>query len=140
MVECFCEYLPSKKSRSNLIIVLYIVYWKKHKGGPSCFIHPFFLFKDKVRLTATRARFHDSSDLRLLEKRYKLRFKHLHEFLDLAYIGQAIKNFPELDRLFARIGVDVEAALLASESLDLEKLNPPGSFEVQLQLSDIQFT
>lgn len=69
-----------------------------------------------------------------------MRFKHLHEFLDLAYIGQAIKNFPELDRLFARIGVDVEAALLASESLDLEKLNPPGSFEVQLQLSDIQFT
>lgn len=118
----------------------YLVYGEKHKGGPSFFLHPFFLFKDKVRLTATRARFHDSSDLRLLEKRYNLRFEHLHGFLDLAYTGQAIKNFPELDRLFARIGVDVDAALLASGSLDLEKVNPPGPFEVQLQLSDIRFT
>jgi hypothetical protein len=85
-------------------------------------------------LVATRGRFHDSSDLRYLEENYNHKLKTLHSHLDLGYVGHAIKKFVELDRLFERIGINSEAALLASENLDLERVNPPGPFDVQLQL------
>lgn len=60
-------------------------------------------------------------------------------FLGLRYIGHAIKNFPELDRLFAGIGIDVEAALLASKSLDSGKVNPPALSMSTFQLLYIRF-
>lgn len=95
---------------------------------------PIYLFKDKVRLAATRDISKDSADFRQLEAHHGDSLRTQIECLDIACIGHAIKRYPELDRLFEQLGVDVEEALLASDNLDLASILPPNPAEVRRHL------
>lgn len=75
--------------------------------GTSYFLSTFYLFKGKLRVAATRAKYHDVADLRLLEGKYREEIKSLSRGLSLNYVGLTIKRYPELERLFERLGLDV---------------------------------
>ena len=107
------------------------VYGHTRKEGVTWILDPFFLFRDKIRLSATRNKFVDSHDLRILEEEYGLIFKKRVKALDPAYVGRSIKNSPDLERMYEGIGVDIEHALEASKSLKLEQIFPPPPAEVQ---------
>lgn len=99
--------------------------------GMACFLEPFYLFKGKLRAAATRAKFHDSADLRMLVGKYYTALKPRAHELDLGYVGLSLKRYPELQRLFEQIGVDTEKAKLVANDLDLDKLPAPAPGDVQ---------
>ncbi|PMB68309.1 hypothetical protein BM221_006486 [Beauveria bassiana] len=99
--------------------------------GTSDFLPTFYLFKGKLRAAATRAKYHDTADLRLLEGTYGDEIKSLCKGLNLNYVGLAIKRYPELERLFERLGVDVPKAKEVTKDADLGNLPPPAPGDVQ---------
>lgn len=99
--------------------------------GSSFFLDPFYLFKGKLRAAATRGKFHDSADLRMLGGKYKADIESRAHELNVQYLGLALKRYPELERLFQQLGIDVEQAKHATKDLDLNKLPPPTSGDVQ---------
>lgn len=99
--------------------------------GTACLLDPFYLFKGKLRAAAAREKFHDSADLRTLADRYFDVLKSRAHELDLEYVGLSLKRYPELWRLFERLGVNVERAQRETNSLDLEILPTPALGDVQ---------
>jgi hypothetical protein len=97
--------------------------------GTSRFLDPFYLFKGKLRAAATRAKFHDSADLRMLASKYEDTIKPRVGQLKLEYVGLALKRYIELGILFEQLGVDVEAAKEAVK--DIDELPPPALGDVQ---------
>ncbi|KAJ4179365.1 hypothetical protein NW759_017300 [Fusarium solani] len=87
--------------------------------GSSFFLDPFYPFKGKLRAAATRGKFHDSADLRMLGGKYKSVIESRAQELNVQYIGLALKRYPELERLFQQLGIDVEQAKHATKDLDL---------------------
>jgi hypothetical protein len=51
--------------------------------------------------------------------------------LNLGFVGLAIKRYTELELLFDRIGVDINAAKYAARNLDPNHLPPPAQGGVQ---------
>jgi hypothetical protein len=99
--------------------------------GTSSFLDPFHLFKGKLRAAATRAKFHDSADLRWLEARYGQAIQARRQELNLQYVGLALKRYPELGLLLNRIGIDINVARNAAINLDPNNLPRPAPGDVQ---------
>jgi hypothetical protein len=97
----------------------------------SAYLDPFHIFKGKLRAAATRGKFHDSTDLRWLEAHMSTNIVPRIQELDLTLIGLAIKRYPELELMFARMGVNIQSAKAAAQSLDPNSLGAP-------QLGDVQ--
>ncbi|OBT83683.1 hypothetical protein VE02_07583 [Pseudogymnoascus sp. 03VT05] len=97
-------------------------------------LDPVYIFKGKLSAAAKRGKFHDSADLRWLEERFNARLQQGREEFNLDYVGLAIKRYPELEMLFIRINVDVNAAKLRVAPLALNKLPPPARGDVQMGL------
>lgn len=97
--------------------------------GSSRFLNPFYIFKGKLRAAATRAKFHDSADLRMLAGKYENIIKPRVGQLNLVYVGLALKRYVELGILFEKLGIDVKAAKEAVKNIG--QLPPPGPGDVQ---------
>ncbi|KAG4430178.1 hypothetical protein IFR05_014337 [Cadophora sp. M221] len=94
------------------------------------FLDPVYLFKGKLRATATRAKFHDSADLRWLEGHFGQAIRARRDELNPQYVGLAMKRHPELEPLFIRLGIDVAAAKNAAFNLDPNNLPRPAPGDV----------
>ncbi|KAL4799217.1 hypothetical protein BDV19DRAFT_385468 [Aspergillus venezuelensis] len=107
----------------------------KHLGaGQSSFLDPFILFRGKLRAAATRSKFHDSADLRWLADRFGPAIQVRTTELNPQYIGLSLKRYPELELLFSRLGVDVDAAKHSARDLSPTRLPPPVPGNVQRDL------
>lgn len=102
--------------------------------GQSTFVEPFALFKGKLCAAATREKFHDSADLRVLMTRHGDQIRTRIGELNLKYVGLAIKRYSILERMFSDIGVDVERAKQLAGKLDSEESYPRGPGQVQYAL------
>lgn len=100
-------------------------------AGIIAHLDPVYIFKGKVRAAATRAKFHDSADLRWLERTSNAVLQQRKGELSLEYVGLAMKRYPELELVFTRIGVDIDAARAAAATLDPNDLPPPQRDDVQ---------
>ena len=100
-------------------------------AGNIAYLGPVYLFKGKLHAAATRAKFHDSADLRWLELSFKSELgRRIGEF-NLQDVGLALKRYPELEYTFTRLGLDVAAAREMTAVVNLNSLPPPGQGEVQ---------
>ena len=79
---------------------------------------------------ATRQKYHDAADLRWLKSKYRNILRERCDEIDIGYVGLALKQPPELEACFQRIGVDVETAKKRTASVDLSKLAPQAKGEV----------
>ena len=100
-------------------------------NGRSSFLDPVDIFKKKLCAAATRDKFQDSADLQWLETRYGAQIQERRRELKLDYVGLAMKRYPELINLFARIGVDLNGARYAARNLDPNKIPAPAPGDVQ---------
>lgn len=101
-------------------------------NGTAPFLDPVYLFKGKLRAAATRAKFHDSADLRWLEGRFRPTIQSRRAELNPECIGLAMKRYVELEPLFIRLGIDVTVAKNAASNLDPTNLPRPALGDVQL--------
>ncbi|KAH7119386.1 ser/Thr protein phosphatase [Dactylonectria estremocensis] len=132
LVEIFCEQFPGAQySMMDVPRTAIPIQGLSLGQGSSFFLDPFYLFKGKLRAAATRGKFHDSADLRMLGGKYKADIESRAHELNVQYLGLALKRYPELERLFQQLGIDVEQAKHATKDLDLNKLPPPTSGDVQ---------
>lgn len=99
--------------------------------GVSSFLDPFYLFRGKLLAAATRSKFHDSADLRMLGGAYEQQIKERARELNPEYVGLSIKRYPELERLLVKLGVDVNSAKEVTKDMDIAKLPPPQPGDVQ---------
>lgn len=106
-----------------------------HLGtGVSTFADPVALFKGKLCAAATRNKFHDSADLRMLLTRFEGRIKPKIGELNLKYVGLAIKRYTILETIFKNLGVDVKRAKQLAGSPDAEQAYPRGAGQIQSAL------
>ncbi|KAF2759375.1 hypothetical protein EJ05DRAFT_344195 [Pseudovirgaria hyperparasitica] len=132
LVEIFCEQFPGARySMRNAEVRPITINGEGLGQGSSNFFDPVYIFKGKLRAAALRKKFHDSADLRWIEGRYSAQIHERRSELSMLYIGIALKRYPELDLLFTRLGVDVEACKKAANEVDLEKLPAPAPGDVQ---------
>ncbi|OAR00236.1 hypothetical protein LLEC1_06453 [Akanthomyces lecanii] len=115
LVEIFCEQFPGAEHSMQGVALKSMAI---HGAG-------------KLRAAATRAKYHDAADLRLLGDKYGDEIKSLSQGLGLNYVGLAIKRYPELERLFERLGVDVLQAKEVTKNMDLGSLPRPAPGDVQ---------
>lgn len=132
LVEIFCENFPGARHSMGSIHTNAVPISGQALGDGTCsFLDPFHLFKGKLRAAATRAKFHDSADLRWLETRYSQAIQASRQELNLQYVGLALKRYPELELLFTRIGIDINVAKNAAINLDPNNLPRPAPGDVQ---------
>ncbi|RSL84853.1 hypothetical protein CDV31_016650 [Fusarium ambrosium] len=132
LVEIFCEQFPGAQySMMGISRSVIPIEGPSLGQGSSSFLDPFYLFKGKLRAAATRGKFHDSADLRMLGGKYKSAIESRSQELNVQYVGLALKRYPELERLFQQLGIDVEQAKFATKDLDLSSLPPPTAGDVQ---------
>lgn len=99
--------------------------------GYTAHLNPAYVFKGKLRAAATRAKFHDSADLRWLEGHFSTLLQQQRGDFSLEYAGLAMKRYPELELCLIRIGIDIEAAKNIAHSMNLAQLPPPQRGDVQ---------
>ena len=99
--------------------------------GDVVILDPIYLFKGTLRAAAQRSQFRHSADLRWLESRFSQQIRARSHELNLEFIGAAIKRHAELELLFNRIGVDVNAAKYAARNLDVNYLQPLAQGSIQ---------
>ncbi|KAM4054324.1 ser/Thr protein phosphatase [Hirsutella rhossiliensis] len=132
LVEIFCEKFPgSRYMMGNVPRRALVIEGLSLGRDLSYFLDPFYLFKGKLRAAATRAKFHDPADLRMLAGKYENVIKPRAHELDHGYAGLALKRYVELERLFDRLGVDVQRAKDVVKNCDLDKLPAPTLGDVQ---------
>ncbi|KAJ5951081.1 uncharacterized protein N7479_009494 [Penicillium vulpinum] len=138
--NCFSRYhstydvnyvLGSRHTMRGIQATVRTVNGQRLGSGLSCFLDPFYLFKGKLRAAATRAKFHDSADLRWLEGRHSTAIQARKTELSLQYIGLAMKRYPELEMLFRSLDVDLAGAQNLTRHLELSKLPAPAPGDVQ---------
>lgn len=95
---------------------------------------PFLIFKGKIFAAARRAKFHDSADLRWLENNTSDQIQAQAHQLPLEEVGLAIKRYSILERVFLRLGVNVEAAKARTATMDLKELPSYQKGDVQTSL------
>jgi len=95
-----------------------------HIAGPISLLDPVYVFKGKLSAAAARNKFHDSADLRWLEKNFSGKLRARKNELNFLDVIPAIKRYPELEMAFNRIGIDIDAAKGASDAVDLDRLPP----------------
>ncbi|GAO17227.1 uncharacterized protein UV8b_05489 [Ustilaginoidea virens] len=97
LVEIFCENFPgSQYSMAHVPRNVISIGGATLGQGEACFLEPFYLFKGKLRACATRFKFHDAADLRMLAGKYQASLKPRAHELNLEYVGLAMKRYPEL--------------------------------------------
>ncbi|KAG6039843.1 hypothetical protein E4U41_002021 [Claviceps citrina] len=132
LVEIFCDQFPGSRFSLNNVPCSAITIKGSSLGqGDACFLEPFYLFKGKLCAAASRDKFHDSADLRVLANNYHAALKPRAHELNPVYIGLCLRRYPELHRLFERLGVDVEKAKQAAEGINPDPLATPAPGEVQ---------
>lgn len=95
------------------------------KGDHSIYLlDPFYIFKGKLRIVATRQKYYDATDLRQLESKYRNILLERYSEINIGYIGLTLKKSLELEACFQRIGVNIEAVKKRVASVDLSKLPP----------------
>ena len=99
--------------------------------GSTALLDSQYLFKGKLRAAATRAKFHDSADVRWLGGREQARLQQARCEFSLLYVGLALKQYPELESCFTRIGLDVNAAKVSASAHELNQLPPPQPGDAQ---------
>lgn len=92
------------------------------------------IFKGKIFAAARRAKFHDSADLRWLENNTSTEIQDKAYDLPLEEVGLAMKRYSILERVFLRLGVNVEAAKARTAALDLKELPSYQKGDVQASL------
>lgn len=97
-------------------------------------LSPFLIFKGKVFAAARRAKFLDSADLRWLENNAGPVIQQEAHHLPLEEVGLAMKRYSILDRVFLRLGINVEAARARTAALDLKELPSYQKGDVQASL------
>lgn len=95
---------------------------------------PSLIFKGKIFAAARRAKFHDSADLRWLENNRGPEIQQNAYDLPLEEVGLAMKRYSILERVFLRLGVNVEAAKARTVSMDLKELPAYQKGDVQASL------
>lgn len=126
LVEIFCEQFPGyRHTMQDLHMNEVAITGQALGNGRSSFLDPVDIFKEKLCATATRDKFQDSADLQWLETRYGAQIQERRRELKLDYVGLAMKRYPELINLFARIGVDLNGARYAARNLDPNKIPAP---------------
>ena len=100
-------------------------------SGQISHLDPVDIFKGKLRASATRAKFHDSADIRWLEQKFLSQLMARTSEFNLEYVGLALKRYPELELSLARIGIDIPAAKDRIASVDLKSLPPQQPGDVQ---------
>ncbi|KAI4151994.1 MAG: hypothetical protein LQ340_003158 [Diploschistes diacapsis] len=85
----------------------------------------------KVRAAALRDKYHDSADIRWLEGNYRPLLIERRDVVNLDYAGLAMKRYPELEFVFNRIGIDVQAAKARVAAVYLSGLPPPQNGDFQ---------
>ncbi|KAF3065682.1 hypothetical protein CFAM422_009597 [Trichoderma lentiforme] len=110
LIEIFCERFPGATyvmddvaSNSSIII------GRNLGEGTSMFLEPFLLFKGKLRAAATRAKFHDSADLRMLGGKFENIIKSRANKVSLEYVVQSY----DLEDIPPPAVGDVQRGLLA---------------------------
>lgn len=94
-------------------------------------LDPSFIFIRKVRAAALRDKYHDSADIRWLEGNYRPLLIERRDVVNLDYAGLAMKRYPELEFVFNRIGIDVQAAKARVAAVYLSGLPPPQNGDFQ---------
>jgi len=94
-------------------------------------LDPVLIFRGKLQACATRSKQHDATELRWLESAYWSALRNQRVQFGLEYVGMAMRRYPELAGLFARIGVDVPAARAQTQRLDpeLRRVMEPGGVQ-----------
>ncbi|KAI9848712.1 MAG: hypothetical protein M1837_006799 [Sclerophora amabilis] len=132
LVEIFCERFPGATFRmSDVQVGVKQITGQSQGTGSTALLDPVHLFKGKLRAAATRAKFHDSADLRWLEGHSRAQLQQKRGDFDLLYVGLALKRYPEVESCFTRIGLDIKAAKARSAAHDLNNLPPPQPGDVQ---------
>lgn len=88
--------------------------------GQAYLLDVVYLFKGKLRATATRDKFPDTADLHFLEKHYLNQLKANAASLNLLYVGLTLKRYPHLRSMFQNIGVDIAEAGRRTAGISLE--------------------
>lgn len=106
----------------------------KQGSGPSTFVEPSALSKGKLCAAATRDKFHDSADLRILLSRHGDEIKGRASELNLKYVGLAVRRYSILETMFQNLGIDVNHAKKLAGELKSEDSYPQGPGQVQYAL------
>ncbi|KAK7408612.1 hypothetical protein QQX98_009214 [Neonectria punicea] len=131
LVEIFCEKFPGAKyAMGDGLCEPVAIKGHSLGDGTAYFFDPFYLFKGKLRAAATQTKFHDSADLRMLAGKHKAVIKGSADKLSPEYVGLAVKRYPELERLFKDLGVDMTQAKQAAAHLDPDNLPALASGDV----------
>lgn len=93
-------------------------------SGSSVYFDPVYLFKGKLSAAATRAKFHDAVDLRWLEQNFHSKLAEQVAAFSPRLIGLAIARYPELERLFERLGVNTKSASAAAAAAPAGSATP----------------
>ncbi|KAL4932486.1 uncharacterized protein BDV17DRAFT_196954 [Aspergillus undulatus] len=159
-VEIFCEVFPGAQYSMSTMHpepTVRSVDGDRLGTGPSTFLDPFYLFKDKLHAAATRAKPEprhtsearsksksnskprsafrpvspDSFDLRWLADNYSPAIKPRSVELNPQFVGLALKQYTELGPYFHALGVNIAAAKQAVRELSPEYLTAPEDGDVQ---------
>lgn len=103
-------------------------------SGRISLLDPVQIFKGKLHAAATRAKFHDSADLRWLAVRAKDKLIAARAQLNLPTIGLALKRYPELKSTFLSLEINTKKAEEAVANVSLSQLPPPKVGDVQMGL------
>ncbi|KAI2627629.1 hypothetical protein GGR54DRAFT_636754 [Hypoxylon sp. NC1633] len=132
LVEIFCEVFPgSVYSMEDVPYSVQPIQGRSLGLGVSAFLDPFYVFKGKLRAAASRSKFHDAVDMRVLETKFHAEIKSQAEKLSLETVGLAVQRHPELALLFRRLDVDLHEAMQAAKYTDPEEFanNPIGDVQ-----------
>ena len=100
-------------------------------SGPVSLLDPVYIFKGKLQARATRDKFHDAVDLRFLEGHFRDELRQRKREFSLDQVGLAMNRSPELEHLFARLSLDLDAATDHVTTLDPKNLPRPQPGDVQ---------
>lgn len=90
-----------------------------------------FVYKGKLRAAAMRGKHSDAADLIFLESRYTDYLKGRATEFSRYYVGLALKRFPHLEHSFVRVNIDVKAAKVRVQDVELDALPTPQPNDVQ---------
>ncbi|KAJ5679400.1 hypothetical protein N7462_007644 [Penicillium macrosclerotiorum] len=145
LVEIFCERFPGSQHTMKCIKTgEHILSGQQFGKGISCFFDPFHLFKGKLRAAATRSKSHDAEDLCWLADRFGTTLKERSSELNLEYLRVAMERYPELEKMFRELNVDLASVRNASDSLELpcpSTLTPEATLALEYTMApgDVQF-
>ena len=104
--------------------------------GSVSLLNPVYIFKVKLQARATCDKFHDAFDLRFLEEHFRDELRQKSKEFSLEHVGLAMKRSSEIAYIFARLGLDLDAARGCVATLDPDNQPRPQPGDVQKGLLD----